>query len=74
VVDELSVDPRDRWEDDEIRGAALQALMLNDDVPDRIDVCGTARGELAAKPQHPPLPSSGRKYPGSSPDGARLPN
>jgi osmotically-inducible protein OsmY len=39
VEDELSIDPRDRWEDDVIRGAALQALMSTDDVPaDRIDV------------------------------------
>jgi osmotically-inducible protein OsmY len=36
---ELSLDPRDRWADGEIRGAALQALMSSDDVPaDRIDV------------------------------------
>jgi osmotically-inducible protein OsmY len=27
VEDELWVDPRDRWQDNEIRGAALQALM-----------------------------------------------
>jgi osmotically-inducible protein OsmY len=33
VVDELVVDPRDHYLDDEIRGAALQALMSNDDVP-----------------------------------------
>ena len=39
VEDELRVDPRDRWQDNEIRGAALQALMSNDAVPaDRIDV------------------------------------
>ena len=39
VEDELSVDPRDRWQDNEVRGAALQALMSNDAVPaDRIDV------------------------------------
>ena len=39
VQDELSVDPRDRWVDDEIRGAALQALMSRPDVPaDMIDV------------------------------------
>ena len=39
VQDELWVDPRDRWQDNEIRGAALQALMSNDEVPaDRIDV------------------------------------
>ena len=39
VEDELSLDLRDRWQDNEIRGAALQALMSNDAVPaDRIDV------------------------------------
>lgn len=39
VEDELSVDLRDHWEDDEIRGAALQALSSNPDVPDdRVDV------------------------------------
>ena len=39
VEDELSVDPRDRYIDDEIRGAALQALMADPDVPvDMIDV------------------------------------
>jgi osmotically-inducible protein OsmY len=39
VVDELHVDPRDRFLDDEVRGAALQALMSNGSVPaDRIDV------------------------------------
>ncbi len=39
VIDELQVDPRDRWEDAEIRGAALQALVSSaGDVADRIDV------------------------------------
>ena len=39
VDDELRVDPRDRWQDDEVRGAALQALMSDDRVPaDRVDV------------------------------------
>ena len=39
VEDELSLDLRDHWEDDEIRGAALQALSSDRDVPeDRIDV------------------------------------
>ena len=39
VEDELSLDLRDRWEDDEIRGAVLQALSSDPDVPeDRIDV------------------------------------
>jgi osmotically-inducible protein OsmY len=39
VEDELRVDPRGHSDDDEIRGAALQALMSNDAVPaDRIEV------------------------------------
>jgi osmotically-inducible protein OsmY len=39
VEDELWVDMQDHWEDDEIRGAALQALSSDPDVPDdRIDV------------------------------------
>jgi osmotically-inducible protein OsmY len=39
VEDELVVDPRDHWRDDELRGAALQALMSSPDVPaDMIDV------------------------------------
>ena len=39
VYDELSVDPRDMWEDNGIRGAALQALMSTADVPDdQVDV------------------------------------
>ena len=39
VEDELWVDPRDRWQDNEIRGAALQALMSSDPIPSgRIDV------------------------------------
>lgn len=39
VEDELKIDPRDRWIDAEVRGAALQALMSNERVPaDRIDV------------------------------------
>ncbi len=39
VYDELSVDPRDRWEDAEIRGAALQALMSSPGVPaDQVEV------------------------------------
>jgi osmotically-inducible protein OsmY len=39
VQDELSVDPRDLSIDDEIRGAALQALVSRPDVPDdMIDV------------------------------------
>jgi osmotically-inducible protein OsmY len=52
VYDELWVDPRDRWPDNEIRGVALQALMASDEVPaDRIDVIVangwlTLRGEV----------------------------
>ena len=39
VEDELSIDLLDRWPDDEIRGAALQALVSDDGVPDgQIDV------------------------------------
>jgi osmotically-inducible protein OsmY len=49
VEDELSVDPRDSWWDNEIRGAALQALMSNPDVPaDRIDIT-VANGWLTLK-------------------------
>ena len=49
VEDELWVDPRDRWQDNEIRGAALQALMSNDAVPaDRIDVT-VSNGSLTLK-------------------------
>ena len=51
VEDELSVDPRDRWVDDEIRGAALQALMSSPDVPaDLIDV-SVADGWLTLRGQ-----------------------
>ena len=46
VDDQLRVDPRDHWDDDELRGAALQALMSDDRVPaDRVDV-GVASGWL----------------------------
>ena len=39
VADELSIDLLDRWQDDDIRGAALQALMSDSGVPDgQIDV------------------------------------
>ena len=49
VEDELSLDPRDRWQDNEVRGAALQALMSDDAVPaDRIDVT-VANGWLTLK-------------------------
>ena len=43
VEDELRVDPRDHWRDEELRGAALQALMSDDSVPaDRLEVKVTA--------------------------------
>lgn len=49
VEDELSIDLLDHWEDDEIRGAALQALTSNGGVPaDRIDV-SVAEGWLTLK-------------------------
>ncbi len=49
VDDELRVDPRDRWQDNEIRGAALQALMSDHSVPaDRIEVT-VANGWLTLK-------------------------
>jgi osmotically-inducible protein OsmY len=49
VEDELWVDPGDRWQDNEIRGAALQALMSNPEVPaDRIDIA-VAGGWLTLK-------------------------
>jgi osmotically-inducible protein OsmY len=39
IEDELWVDPRDRWPDNEIRGAGLQALMSSAKVPaERIEV------------------------------------
>jgi osmotically-inducible protein OsmY len=49
VEDELGVDLRDHWEDDEIRGTALQRLDANADVPtDRIEV-RVANGWLTLK-------------------------
>jgi osmotically-inducible protein OsmY len=43
VENELSIDLLDHWQDHEIRGCALQALILADDVPDdRIDVSVSA--------------------------------
>jgi len=39
VEDHLMGDLRDHWDDDEIRGVALQALMSRDDIPaERIDI------------------------------------
>ena len=50
VNDELVIDPRDRWEDDTVRGAALQAVMSNPDLADRVDVT-VANGWLTLKGQ-----------------------
>jgi len=53
VDDRLRIDPRDRVRDDQVRGAALQALMSNAAVPaDRLDVSVSAgwltlKGEVA---------------------------
>ena len=42
VQDDLIIDPRDRWEDNQLRGTALQALISGSDVPDeQIDVAVT---------------------------------
>ena len=57
VEDELRVDLRDHWEDDEIRGAAIQALIADPDVPDdRIEVTVaeqwlTLKGEVRRQSQ-----------------------
>ena len=49
VEDELRSDPRDRFQDGEIRGAALQALKSNDEVPaERVEVT-VADGWLSLK-------------------------
>jgi osmotically-inducible protein OsmY len=51
VENELVIDPRDHWEDGEIRGAALQALMSSPDVPpDAVDVT-VANGWLTLRGQ-----------------------
>jgi osmotically-inducible protein OsmY len=51
VTDSLKIDPRDHWEDQELRGTALQALMSRADVPaDQIDVT-VDRGWLTLKGQ-----------------------
>lgn len=51
VENELVIDPRDHWEDGEIRGAALQALMSRSDVSnDGIDVT-VANGWLTLRGQ-----------------------
>ena len=49
VVDELRVDPRDRFLDDEARGAALQALMSNESVPADVIEVHVANGWLTLK-------------------------
>jgi osmotically-inducible protein OsmY len=38
VEDELVVDPRDHFDDAQIRGAALNTLIADQDVPDTVDV------------------------------------
>jgi osmotically-inducible protein OsmY len=49
VMDEMTIDPRDHWDDAQLRGAALQALMSNDAVPgDNVDVT-VADGWLTLK-------------------------
>ena len=49
IEDELRVDLRDRWEDAELRGTALQALIADAGVlADRVDV-GVADGWLTLK-------------------------
>jgi osmotically-inducible protein OsmY len=46
---ELRVDPRDHWQDDELRGAALQAIISDDRVSaERVDV-GVASGWLTLR-------------------------
>jgi len=70
VEDELSVDPRDRWQDNEIRGAALQALMSIDAVPaDRIDVTVangwlTLKGEVKHQDEHDAVFKAVHRLPG----------
>lgn len=56
VRDELRVDPRDRYKDEEIRAAALQALIDDDDAPaDQIDVAvAKAWVTLKGTVQHQP--------------------
>ncbi len=49
VEDELVIDPRDRWEDAEIRGAALRAVISRGgSLADRVDVT-VANGWLTLK-------------------------
>jgi osmotically-inducible protein OsmY len=46
VMDELSINPRDNWRDDELRGVALQALVSSSDVPDEQIDATVANGWL----------------------------
>ena len=70
VIDELRIDPRDRWEDDEVRGAALQALSANADVPaERIHVSVadgwvTLKGEVKHQSQSDAAFETVRELPG----------
>jgi len=70
VEDELKIDPRDRWMDAEVRGAALQALMSNERVPaDRIDVSVadgwlTLKGEVKHQHESDAAFESVRRLPG----------
>ena len=70
VEDELSVDPRDRTEDDELRGLALQALMSNGRVPaDRIEATVangwlTLNGEVKHQSQSDAAFDAVRRLPG----------
>ena len=49
VQDELRVDPRDQWLDDELRGVALQALIAGEDVPDERIEATVSNGWLTLK-------------------------
>lgn len=49
VEDELRVKPRDRWPDDELRGAALQALISSNEVPDERIEANVSNGWLTLK-------------------------
>ena len=51
VKDELVVDPRDHWDDDQVRGAALQALVSRADVPDGMVEIHVADGWLTLSGQ-----------------------
>ena len=70
VEDELWVDPRDRWRDNEIRGVALQALMSDEQVPaDRIDVAVdngwlTLKGEVKQQSETDAAFDAVRRLPG----------